>query len=61
VEERKGEEICHFGRLKLGPSGVKALNPAFDITPSRYVTAIITEKGVVRPPYRSEIKKVFKN
>ncbi|MEJ2723467.1 MAG: S-methyl-5-thioribose-1-phosphate isomerase [Deltaproteobacteria bacterium] len=61
VEERKGDEISRFGRLKLGPAGVKALNPAFDITPCRYVTAIITERGVVRPPYRKEIKKIFGN
>ena len=61
VEERKGDEIFRFGSLKLGPPGVKALNPAFDITPCRYVTAIITERGVVRPPYRREIKKIFKN
>jgi methylthioribose-1-phosphate isomerase len=61
VEERNGDEISHFGRLKLGPAGVKALNPAFDITPCRYVTAIVTERGVVRPPYRSEIRRIFKN
>jgi len=61
VEERKGEEISHIGHLKLGPPGVKALNPAFDITPSRYVAAIITERGIVRAPYRREIKKIMKN
>jgi methylthioribose-1-phosphate isomerase len=61
VEERKGEEISHIGHLKLGPPGVKALNPAFDITPSRYVAAIITERGIVRAPYRQEIKKIMKN
>ncbi len=60
VEERESKEISHFGNQSIGPSGVKALNPAFDITPNKYVTAIITEKGVVRSPYRSEIKKLFK-
>jgi len=44
----------------IGPPDVKAVNPAFDITPSKYVTAIITEKGVVKPPFRTEIKKIFK-
>jgi methylthioribose-1-phosphate isomerase len=60
VEERKGEEISRIRHLKLGPPGVKALNPAFDITPNRYVTAIITERGIVRAPYRREIKKMMK-
>jgi methylthioribose-1-phosphate isomerase len=60
VEERKPEEISHFASLEIGPPGVKVYNPAFDITPSRYVTGIITEKGVVGPPYRREIKKIFK-
>jgi len=59
VEERKGSEICCFGRRLIGPKGVKALNPAFDITPSKYVTAVITEKGLVKPPFRSGIKRIF--
>lgn len=59
VEERKGSEIFLFGRRLLGPKGVKAFNPVFDITPSRYVTAIITEKGLVRAPYRSGIRRAI--
>lgn len=59
VEERKSEEISHIGNLEIGPPGVKARNPAFDITPNRYVTAIITEKGVVKPPFREGIRKFF--
>jgi methylthioribose-1-phosphate isomerase len=59
VEERKSHEISHFGNLPIGPSGVKALNPAFDITPNRYVAAIITEKGIIRPPYKREIRKML--
>jgi methylthioribose-1-phosphate isomerase len=61
VEERAGEEICCFQDRRIGPPGVKALNPVFDVTPARYVTAIITEKGVVRPPYRTALRKIFKN
>jgi len=61
VEERKSAEISRFGKKQIGPKGVKAFNPAFDITPARYVTAIITEKGIIRAPYRREIKKIFKN
>ena len=56
VEQRGPEEIYRFGKRELGPSGVLALNPAFDITPARYVSAIITEKGVIRPPFRTGIK-----
>ena len=59
VEQRGPEEIYRFGKQQLGPSGVLALNPAFDITPSRYVSAIITEKGVIYPPFRKGIKKLW--
>jgi methylthioribose-1-phosphate isomerase len=61
VEERKGSEICCFGRRLIGPKGVKAFNPAFDITPSKYVSAIITEQGLVKAPYRVGIKRIFRN
>jgi methylthioribose-1-phosphate isomerase len=60
VEERHPEEVSHFRNRKIGPAGVKTLNPAFDITPSRYVTAIITEKGIAEAPYVKEIKRLFK-
>jgi methylthioribose-1-phosphate isomerase len=59
VEERNPEEISHFRNKEIGPPGVKAVNPAFDVTPNRYVSAIITEKGVMRPPFRSQIRKCF--
>ena len=58
VEERDPREVSHFGDKAIGPSGVQAANPAFDITPGKYVTAIITEKGIIKPPYRTGIKKV---
>ena len=60
VEHRTPKEISHFNARLVGPKGVKALNPAFDITPAKYVTAIITEKGVIKPPYVSGMKKLFK-
>jgi len=59
VEERDQEEIYQIGRQKIGPSGVRTINPVFDITPGKYVTAIITEKGVIRPPYRKGIKALL--
>lgn len=60
VEQRKESEICCFGKRLIGPKGVKAYNPAFDITPSKYVTAIITEKGLVEPPYKVGLRRLFK-
>jgi len=59
IEERDPSEITHLHGRMIGPKGVKALNPAFDITPARYITGIITEKGIVRAPYASAIKKLF--
>ena len=59
VEERNPQEISRFKNREIGPPGVRAFNPAFDVTPSKYVRAIITEKGVVQPPYRKAIKRVF--
>ncbi len=59
VEQRDSQEISHFGKKAIGPKDVKTLNPAFDVTPNRYVAGIITEKGVLRPPYRNKIRKVF--
>jgi methylthioribose-1-phosphate isomerase len=61
VEERKGSEICSLGGRLIGPKGVKTLNPAFDITPSKYIKAIITEKGLVKAPYRAGFKRIFGN
>jgi len=43
--------VTHIGGARLAPEGTRALNPAFDLTPSELVSAIITEKGVFRPPY----------
>jgi methylthioribose-1-phosphate isomerase len=61
LEERDPSEVSHFRNVRVGPRGVKAYNPAFDVTPGRYVTGIITEKGIVRAPYPKKIKGLFKN
>jgi methylthioribose-1-phosphate isomerase len=58
VEEREGSEICCFGKRLIGPEGVKAFNPAFDVTPGKYVRAIITERGLIEPPYGKSIKEI---
>jgi methylthioribose-1-phosphate isomerase len=60
VEERDPSEVSHFLKIPVGPRGVKAYNPAFDVTPAKYVTGIITEKGILKAPYAEKIKRVFK-
>jgi methylthioribose-1-phosphate isomerase len=50
IEERRPEEVTHLRGMSIAPEGFPAANPAFDVTPARYIAAIITEKGVVRPP-----------
>ncbi len=50
VEERDPEEICYMGNVRLAPEGIDVYNPAFDATPLELVSALITEKGVFRPP-----------
>jgi methylthioribose-1-phosphate isomerase len=56
IEERKPEEVTTIGGIRLAPKGVAAANPAFDITPHQYISAIITEKGIVRKPYLRGLK-----
>jgi methylthioribose-1-phosphate isomerase len=61
IEEREEEEVTVIGGRRLVPTGVPAANPAFDVTPARLVTAMITEKGVIYPPYDVNIKKVLED
>ena len=59
IEERDPEEVTSFDGHRLGPKGVDALNPAFDITPATYISAIITERGILAPPYQGSIRDLF--
>jgi methylthioribose-1-phosphate isomerase len=59
IEERRSEEITHIQGLAITPEGIAAANPAFDVTPHRYITAIITDKGIVKKPYLHGIKTLF--
>jgi methylthioribose-1-phosphate isomerase len=59
IEERDEREVTHIGERRIVPEEIKIWNPAFDITPSRYVSAIITEKGIVREPYKKSLKKLI--
>ena len=58
IEERDPKEVTHILGKQIAPTGVKVFNPAFDLTPNRYVEAIITEKGIIRKPYEKNIKLV---
>ena len=55
IEERSPDEMTHHGGRRLAPAGVSVRNPAFDVTPARYVTAIVCERGVARPPYEESL------
>lgn len=60
IELRKGEEIYRLWYEKdMAPEGIKTYNPAFDVTPAKYITAVITEKGILYPPYEESIRKLF--
>ncbi len=59
IEERCATEITHFSGMAIAPEGITVFNPAFDITPARLITAIITERGVVCKPEREKIEKLF--
>ncbi|WP_127531208.1 S-methyl-5-thioribose-1-phosphate isomerase [Paenibacillus kobensis] len=61
IEERHAEEITEGFGKRTAPEGVKVFNPAFDITPNEYVTAIITEKGIIKPPFNVNLKKLFEH
>ena len=57
IEERPAIEVTHHGGKQLTPYGVGIANPAFDVTPAKYVTAVITERGVLRAPYNESLKE----
>ena len=59
IEQRSVQEITHIQGRMIAPSGVKALNPAFDVTPNRFVNGIITEKGIIYKPYRKNLRKLL--
>ncbi|MUT64433.1 S-methyl-5-thioribose-1-phosphate isomerase [Paenibacillus sp. NEAU-GSW1] len=59
IEERNAEEITEGFGKRTAPQGIKVFNPAFDVTPNDLVTAIITEKGIIKAPYDVNLKKLF--
>jgi methylthioribose-1-phosphate isomerase len=61
IEERNAREVTHLGSTRLTPQAAKVRNPAFDVTPSKYVTAIITEKGIARAPYDESLPRLVRS
>src|SRR5687767_10730782 len=60
IEERSAKEVTHLGPARLTPAAAKVRNPAFDVTPNKYVTAIITERGIARAPYTESLASLVK-
>ena len=60
IEQRKASEVTGIGDKKTAPDGIDVINPAFDMTPPGLISGIITENGIVKPPYEESIKKLFK-
>jgi len=61
IEQRASTEVTHFAGKQIAPNDVRVENPAFDVTPNKYVAAIITERGVARAPYDESLAKLVNN
>jgi methylthioribose-1-phosphate isomerase len=61
IEQRSPDEVTHIRGVAIAPEGTQALNPAFDVTPHPYITAIITEGGIIQVPFREGIKRLLGN
>ena len=59
IEERSHEEVTRINNKNIAPEGIDVAHPAFDVTPNKWVNAIITEKGIVTPPFKENLKKLF--
>ena len=60
IEQRSAQEVISHGGVRWAPEGVSAANPAFDVTPASLVSALFTEKGVVRRPNAAKIRRLLK-
>lgn len=61
IEERSAKEVTHLAGSRIAPEGAAVWNPAFDVTPHRLITGIITERGVLRAPYAESLRRAFDN
>jgi methylthioribose-1-phosphate isomerase len=58
IEQRSAKEVTHIGGRQMVPEGVQVENPAFDVTPAKYIAAIITERGIAKPPYEDSLRRL---
>ena len=58
IEQRAAREVTHVGPIRIAPENIKVENPAFDVTPAKYITAIITERGIAQPPLSDSLKRL---
>jgi methylthioribose-1-phosphate isomerase len=61
IEQRNAREMTHVGSMQIAPDAASVWNPAFDVTPHALVTGIITERGIVRPPYAETLRGLFES
>jgi len=61
IEERSANEVAEIGGVRIAPEGISVRHPAFDVTPASFITAIITDRGVLRAPYEEAIRSVFRD
>jgi len=59
IEERDSREVTHIEGVAIAPEGVRVGNPAFDVTPNKYITALVTERGVVKPPFVENLLRIM--
>ena len=60
IEQRSPQEVTHINGIRIAPAGIDVWNPAFDVTPARLITAIVSERGIIKPPFTRAIKSVQK-
>jgi methylthioribose-1-phosphate isomerase len=58
IEQRNAKEVTHIAGKQMVPDGVQVENPAFDVTPAKYVTAIVTERGIAKAPYTESLAQL---
>ncbi len=61
IEERAGDEVATLAGRRIAPADARVANPAFDVTPARYIAAIVTEAGIARPPYDVALAELMRN
>ena len=59
IEQRSPQEVLKLQGVDIAPRGVHAANPSFDVTPAKYIAAIVTEKGIIRPPFKAGIQSIL--